>query len=418
MPVPTRNLPASRVLIGLALALALCGGACGADNDAGGVVDRDATGPSDTSVADVGPIADTSVADTTPTPSDTTAPSDATPADTRGDTDAAPTTTKDDPDFIVPAGVAARAHAAAAGSRVAWVERDDAGAPPRLVVWDLATPDLAPRAFTVPNLLAPRELALGDNHLVYVDDRYGDPDVFAVDLETGADIPVVTEPGAQDAPTIARAVVAWADCRRCVSGDGGLGRDIYRAELPNPVEVPVTFDAVPDRAPTFGTLEGGDLGLAWVHDEDTLRVTAEGGGLDVAWAQLAPIASVALTDGVLAWRPQPVIINPDSMIPSDLFLTSAATGDTAAATLHAEAAPVLPIGPRAALGRVAWLESPPDDAGVTLIRVVSALDQAVVVDVAAPAVARSLALGGGHVVITAPRSDNGGLDDVWALPLP
>lgn len=419
MPSPPRALLASRSLLGLAALLLI--GACGAADADGAVAPgRDAptadAAISDIVVSDTSPVSDVGPSDTAE-PTDAV-PGDTTPADTRGDADAAPTTVKADPEFIVPAGVAARGHAAAAGTRVAWVERASPEGAPRLVVWDLAAPDVAPESFAVPNLLAPRELALGDTFLAYVDVRYGDPDVFALDLETGAELPVAAGPGVQDAPTVARATVAWADCRRCVSGDGGLGRDIYRLELPSGLEIPVTFDDVPDRAPTFGTLDDGDLGLAWVRDDDTLRVVAEGGALDASWPQLAPVASVAMTDGVLAWRPQPVIINPDSMIPSDLFLTTAATGVTAAATFHAEAAPALPAGPRATAGRVVWLESPPDDAGVTLLRVIGAADQAVVADVAVAAVARSLALGAGHAVITAPRADNDGLDDLWALPLP
>ncbi|PKN55851.1 MAG: hypothetical protein CVU56_19130 [Deltaproteobacteria bacterium HGW-Deltaproteobacteria-14] len=319
---------------------------------------------------------------------------------------------KDDPDWIVPGGVVARTAVAVAGTRVAWVEAP-ADANPELVVWDTALPDTAPVAYRVPNLAHPRELALGDAALVYVDDRYGDADLFAVDLASGAEQALVTRPGAQEHPTLVGAALAWADCRACVSGDGGGGREIFRRALDG-VEQRVTSDAVADDRPTLGTLADGTLALAWVNGDTQIRVV--GVGTDATLDTGRSVAGVALTQGVIAFRPPPLIINPDSMRPTDLRLWNVASGEVRAATFHAELAPGMDPVPRAADGRFAWIDGVPGAPAQAQLTVADPEGAADLTASVAGAV--TAAVSGARVAILAPRADNDGLLDLWIRELP
>jgi len=405
------------------LLLILVDGGCG--DDSGSLSATDTTGGFDVISDVIG--GDTNQAADTTTPEDTsvgtdTAPSDTAAADTgREDTDAATDTTtltKSDPTFIVPAGVAERREIALSAATAAWVERDTPGALPRLMTWDLADADAAPVAHPVANLAHPRELARDGDLLVYVDDRYGDADIFALDLATGVEAAVVTRIGLQTRPDVLGRRVVWQDCRRCVSGDDDHNADVYLLDLDTGVETNLTDDDAADRRPVFGTLADGAAAIAWVHAGGILRAQSLDQVIDVSWqVSERELSGLALTEGTFAWRqPSPYIINPDSMHPGDVSLTVAADGATFPATVHAERAPGLDEVPRAAGSRFAWLSSPANDLETTRLRVV-ATDATAVTSEDVPGRASSVAASASHVAVTAPRADNGGFDDVWVLPL-
>ena len=368
-----------------------------------------------------------------------TAVADTGPQDSAEDTRLAETsgpliTFKDDPTYLVPGNVARKANVTAFGSRVAWVETPSDGGP-FFVVWDLARGDDGLRSYFVANLAHPRGLALSDARLVYVDDRYGDPDVFAVDLASGESQTVVALRGTQDQPTVLGARVAWADCRACVSGDDGRGWEIYTRDGDG-AEVRVSDDDVADRSPSLGTLDGEDV-LAWVRGRAEARVvglaTLTGGaGRDDAIDLTIDLASevraselvgwLAVTPGALAFRTRPLIVNPDSMIvnpdsmyPSDVFVRDVA-GVTTRLTRHGE----LRAGQDGALhatgSRLAWLQSAPATIGATRDSVVVSDANVVTTTIELPSI-ETLGLGTGALVFSAPRADNGGLPDAWVLPL-
>lgn len=240
--------------LGAVAALSWFVAACG-DQDAGTIF------PGQDTFADA--VADTSPSDTTADASaDTSSPdtsADVGPGDTREppDTVAPLTGFKDDGRFIVPGQIAKKTWPAVAGSLVAWVEGTDAG--PVLVVWDTQVLTNPPRVYLVQNLVNPRELTLSDAFLAYVDDRYGDPDVFALDLETGVERAVVTRPGAQEKPSIIGSRVAWEDCRDCVTGGGVPGRESQRQvverDLAGGAERIVASGAGGAFAPRYGLLD-------------------------------------------------------------------------------------------------------------------------------------------------------------------
>ena len=423
------------------LLCALLLAACGADesmvagNDTGGIADvtSDAvsdttapdTTPSDTAMPDAGPDADTGA--------DTRDP------DVPGETVAPLFSLKSDDRFIVPGNIAEKTSPAVAGSLVAWVEATGLG--PRLVVWDTRDLDTAPRTFAVPNLTRPRQLALSDVYIVYVDDRYGDPDVFALDLETGLERPVVTKFGAQERPDILGTVVAWEDCRDCVSGLDVPGREalrqVYTRDLAAGDEAALTTSPDGAFSPRFGLLVDGRQALAWIEGRAAVAYTrllpgqpSQSGRFDVSVHLGADqeVASLDLTAGLIAWRPRPLIVNPDSMIvnpdsmwPSDLFTTRVDGGETVALTLHAELsnrlAPADMLRTIDGLGdRLAWLESSPGDARVGRFMVRDLGTGVNDPRFALPDIT-GMALGNEYAVVTAPRGDNDDLSDLHLFPL-
>ncbi len=424
------------IRLGLVLLLALSG-ACG---------DDEATGLAPDSTADA-VTPDTSIADTTTTPDasadvDTTAPDssgdtdDSSAGDTRAETEiGAPLFgLKADERFTVPGNIALKTWPTMAGPLVAWVESTDAE--PLLMVWDTRSLSTAPRAYVVPMLSDPRELALSDAFLVYVDDRYGDPDVFAIDLESGVERPVVTRPGAQERPAIIGSRVAWEDCRQCLTGVGVPGREVTRQvverDLAGGAERAVSTSAEGAFAPRYGLLEDGRQALVWVEGRTTLVVERLEPGFnrrhDVTASLPADleVASANLVAGLISWRPRPLIVNPDSMIvnpdsmwPSDLFVSSADTGDTTRVTTHAELGASLPVGIEALGTTVAWLESPPGDATSASFRRLDTSVSPLTPDTLFTLAGTSgFALGNGFAVVTAPRADNDGLDDLHLFPIP
>lgn len=409
------------------LALAVSFGACGeADMASGGVSNDVATG--DTAVTDVA-TPDTTVFDTGPGDA---APADTTPVDTsdarEDEVAGALFGLKVDERYLVPGNIAEKREVAAAGDLVAWVE-GEAGAR-AIVIWDLATPDVAPRSFAPATLTNPRALALSDAWVVYVDDRFGDPDVFAIDLVTGVERVVVRRQGAQEAPAILGSRVAWEDCSACASGDGVAGRepgrDVIERELPDGAEVVRGEAGVADRAPSYGLLADGRAALTWVSGRATLKLERVQAGVsasvDVSGSLRddEEVARVALWDGLIAWRPSPLIVNPDSMIvnpdsmyPSDVFTTDPGDGATAALTVHAELSWRMSPALAPFSERLAWLQIAPGEPALGQVWMVTGGGTPALQAEAGGL--SSFAMGRQAIVFSAPRADNDGLDDVHVL---
>jgi len=421
-----RSVPISVILSCLLFA------ACG---DAG-----DLAATSDTSVFDgttVDTVGDAQSSDTsTPETIFDTTPSDASEetANEVREVEGPLTGLKDDPTYLVPGNVATKTDVSAAGDLVAWVESsgDDA---PYLVVWNIATPDIGPRAFNPPNLAHPRALALSDAYLAYVDDRYGDPDVFAIDLANGREVVVVNRAGAQEAPAIYGSRVAWEDCSTCVTGDGIPGheprREVIERDLAGGAEIARSSDGVADRAPSYGLLADGRPALAWLSGRTTLRMERLEAGVS-ATLDMSPhirieqqLARVAVWNGRLAWRPNPLIVNPDSMIvnpdsmyPSDVFATDPSDGATVALTLHAELAARMDIAPLAFGPRLAWLQIPAGIPATGRIMLASSpVGESAPAMVAEANGLTTFAMGRDFIVFSAPRVDNDGAEDVHVLRL-
>lgn len=328
---------------------------------------------------------------------------------------------KSDDGYLVPHGIALRSAVTMTGTRVAWVERDAPGAPPTLVVWDvaLASEGAAPKTFAPPLLQNPSQLALGAKHLFYVDDRYGDADVFALVLATGAELAVSTHPGPQEGPTARGNRVAWQDCRFCFGGPEG--REIYQRDMSLGAageEERLTDDAVDDRDPAFGTLADGSDALSWVSEDTSLLVRDSEGAIE-SFPVGATVAKQALSQGWLVYRASPAIINPDSMMPTPIRARATGTGEGVALAPNARVMGDLlggSLGPVAEAGRAAWIESPPGKPGVGLVVVADIATASEVQSLEVPAVV-GVALSESHVAFVAPRADNDGQDDVWILGL-
>jgi hypothetical protein len=347
---------------------------------------------------------------------DDEASADAGPTDDA--TEDRPTTAelKDDDTFLVPPGVAARRDVAVAAGRVAWVEIDTPASTPVLRLWDLTTLE-PPITLELPYLVEPRSLALSDEWLVYVDGRYGDADVFAVRLSDGAERAVAALPGAQDQPALRGGQVAWRDCRDCVPGLGDAAAEIYRLDLDEPQAAPVqvTQDEVEDRRPTWGSLVDGALALAWIHGDDRLMVLPEGGGAATVVLD-RPVLALALDSGHLVWRESISIINPDSMMPIDIYGTNLLTGETGPYSEHAEVAPGVDPKPTAAGGRVAWVESVPGELPLARVRVADSVTGELEQTIELLSIQQAQ-VSDTTLAIIAPRQDNGGQPDVLVLPL-
>ena len=260
---------------------------------------------------------------------------------------------------------------------------------------------------------------LGDGWLFYVDDRYGDADVFALRLEDSSEHPVATLPGDQDQPAASGTTVAWRDCRACVAGAGDAPAEIYRLDVAadDAVEERLTDDSDPDQRPVFGTLGDGSTGLAWLTGTDRLQALSVGGALTTLVAP-AKVAALALTDGVISWRESVSIINPDSMMPDDVFGTPIDGGETFAYSEHAELFPGLDGAPSASAGQVAWLESVPGEVPLSRVVIADAVDATVLEVVEGTGIDQPrLSSAADFLAFIAPRADNGGQDDVWVLPL-
>jgi hypothetical protein len=424
----------SRLHLFLALAASLgLASACGDDSSLAGTPD--------TSIADTS--SDTSVQDSIT--GDTSFPTDTNVNDTSFDTGPSDTTSdtrdpegplnglKEDPRFLVPGNRAAKSQIAAAGTLVAWVEDvpDGNDTIPALVVWNLVDPTVAPRVYAPPNLANPRSLVLGPGLLVYVDDRYGDPDLFAVDLERGTERAVVTRPGAQEHPALSGNRLAYEDCSSCVTGDAEVGREPARAVVVRALDsgLEERFDGLDaDRRPTFGTLDDRPV-LAWISgralalkrlDSVDPELTVD---LGASLGAEAEVAAVAVWRDALAFRPNPLIVNPDSMIvnpdsmyPSDVFV-AALDGSVTRLTTHAELAQGMDPALRvpglsgAADAALTWLESTPGDPALGRLRVWRSAASTVVELRGLDA----FAVGTSLLAFTAPRADNDGASDVHVL---
>ena len=400
------------------LGLCLLGGVTGcsaADKAAGMAANDSAVSNMDSSASDAGPTNDNaSSSDTAPSDSAMTdsgqmedTGADSGPSDVR-----APMSK--DPAFIVPPGEAERTSLALSATHAAWVERATPNSPPQLVTWDLAAVG-DPTALSVPYLKNPQELVLGDGWLFYTDDRYGDADVFGVDLGNGVEHQIVTRQGSQTRPSAAGSIVVWQDCRDCVLGDPALARpQIYRRSMPDGDESLMSDGANANWRPAFGTLADGKIALAWVVGGTEITVPALSG----SWTVPEPIAGVALAKGMLAWRPSPAVINPDSMMPSDVYVTDPSTGETTQLTVHAEIRGEVDEVPVAAGGLVAWLEDVPESEPEVLRRIrafdMGSLSEVLVVDKASIS---QLAISESYLGFVAPHLENGGMKDVHILNL-
>lgn len=345
------------------------------------------------------------------------------------DTVGQPPLQKSDDSYLVPFTVAAKAHLAIGPAGAAWIERVPAagGNPASLRLGLLATgPDLQAISSTVyfalPTAVDPRHIAVGEHWIVFSDIPYGDRDVFGIHIASGQKTTVAGQLYDQSRPSIRGGVVAWQDCRDCITGSALDDRpEIYQRSLgtvPADVgaEFRVTDDDIADRGPVWGTLDDGAPALAWVKAETNMRVKAD--GFDDTFDVGSVLDGIALTQGVLAFRPSPFILNPDSMMPVDVYLLDIATQTQTSVSVHSELWPTLPVPPVGDAGKVAWLESIPAN-GLEAQRIR-------VVDVGAPADppitltadnVGGIALFGGWLGFVAPRDDNGGDDDVWLYKL-
>jgi hypothetical protein len=329
----------------------------------------------------------------------------------------------DGPTF--PPTLAERRHVALSDTHAAWVERGQTEqAKPRLVVWKLGTLEL-PKPFTLPYLPVdelgdPRDLALGANHLFYVDDRYGDPDVFAVRLSDGKSMPIAVFPGVQDAPRALGSSVVWQDCRKCALDGDPAGREIYRREMDQTEPVALSDDQVEDRAPALGTLTDGSVAAIWIRGDSTLVLKGHQVDKTFDASHAGRIGHAVLTVGIIAYRPEPAIINPDTMMPVPVSLLLSVTGLPIPAPIAGEAnllgkTPAVVV---AAGGRIAWLTHDRQDQSqrIEMLKV-AAGETPGPVDPIETSGATGIAISAGWLALTAPQPDTGGLDNVWLYGL-
>ena len=359
---------------------------------------------------------------------DTSNAPDQNPGEDTGSTDVGPDVRPDGAgktDNPTPPAGPSRSSVTLDGHRAAWVEVSPSGER-ALVTWDLDTPEEAPTPYAWPYLVQPQGLALAGGWLVFEDTPYNDADVFALRLADGAVHGVVTLPGPQRSPAALPDTgggagqellrVAWEDCRSCLAGDDPRPEIYLRGVTEGATEQRLTADDVADRGPSAGTLADGSPGLVWLSGDADARVWS-GGATQTVPLPFTGAAGVALTRGMLASRPSPLIINPDSMMPSDVFLTDLATLQTRRLSTHAELTAQAPAAPVAQGGRVAWVEAV---AGAPA----SARD-VVVVDVDDPSVellrapllgVSAIAVSGAWVGATVPAA--GAQSDVWFQAAP
>jgi len=325
-----------------------------------------------------------------------------------------PGSVKDEPGFVVPATVAPKGQLVVSATQAAWIQTDIKGKP-RLVTWDLfggATPQV--RGV---NVVRPRDLAISDDYVVWVDDTFDTAgDIFALDLQTDSAFLVVGAPNVQRRPAIRGSVVVWEDCRNCPADVSKPAPDLYRRDLAAPPgELQLTADSAMDRFPTVGTLSNGAVAVAWLRGSDTVRVL--GGGLDESFPAGLGVEGVALAQGKVAFRAQPAIINPDSMIPTDPWAIDVASGAQVTLASDQNIVGSMPSGVTAlGDGRFAWLALNPADQGDASV-VIAEPDGSGTVTVLAPG-ATQMAAGGAWIGFVAPRADNDGAPDVWLAPAP
>jgi len=322
---------------------------------------------------------------------------------------------KDAPGYIVPADVARKEHLALSATQAAWVQVDIKGKR-RLVTWDLFSGG-PPQVRSV-QVIHPRELAISDEWLVWVDDTFdADGDIFALSLAGDSDFLVVGAPQAQRRPAVLGSVVVWEDCRTCVDPNGKSAPELYRRDLDGaPTNEQLTADGVLDRFPALGTLANGSVAVAWLRGASSVRVL--GGGVDVTFdTNGTGVEGVALSQGRVAFRAQPAIINPDSMIPTDPWAIEVASGAQTTLATGQSITGKLPSGVVGlADGRFAWLAQNPADPSDASVVVADPVAGGTV-SVGSPG-ALQMTGGGDWIGFVAPRADNGGETDVWLAPAP
>jgi|GEM_PF-1213451 len=324
---------------------------------------------------------------------------------------------KDAPGYVVPAEVIRKEFLAVSASQAAWVQVDIKGKR-RLVTWDLFSG--GPPQIRGVEVINPRDLAVSDDWLVWVDDTFdASGDIFALNLADGSDFLVVGAPNTQRRPAIRGAIVVWEDCRDCPADASKPAPELYRRDLDGiPNNVRLTDDTAMDRFPTLGTLADGTVAVAWLRGASTIRVLGLGSTLDASFATNGTnVEGVALAEGRVAFRAQPAIINPDSMIPTDPWAIEVATGAQITLATDQNITGKLPSAVVAlADGRFAWLaQNPADPADATVV--IADPATGATSSVTAPSAIQMVG-GGGWVGFVAPRGDNGGETDVWLAPAP
>ena len=281
---------------------------------------------------------------------------------------------KDDEKYIVPTTLSRKTNLALGKGTVAWVEEVGPEDGKQLVLWRLQEGE-EPEVLDAPYLNDPHGLVLDDDWLFYVDNVWGDEDVFGLRLSDGAWRLVAGGPGAQILGDALGGRVLFTDCSACVAGteseDASEIFQINVSEAGPPIRL--SNNDTNDAAPVFGTLADGTSAVAWISDYTRLTVSV-GDLTSTVAADADFVQSVALVGGRIAWRPSPaiinpdsmmpspMIINPDSMMPSDVYLTDMTAGTTTALTEHSEVGPGTPILLEGAGSNVAFAEGILDSA--------------------------------------------------------
>ena len=321
---------------------------------------------------------------------------------------------KDVPEYLVPAAVGAKAHLAISPTMAAWVNISPRGR--ELVTWELFG-EAAPKTWTVPGLVNPRQLAVSQQWLVWVDVTH-DPtgDLFALNLQTGTSSLVVGVPGAQNKPALNGSVLVWQDCRACSTTTERPTPSIYRRDLNAlPVEEALVDDGLAHSLPVLGTLADESVAVAWLVGTSTIRVV--GNEVDTSFpAQGSGVEGLALWQGTLAFRTQPAIINPDSMIPTDPWAIDVASGTQTLLATDQNLSAGLPSKVVVAGDGFAWLDQDPADPSDIRVVVVGA-DASPIGSFAAP-VATEIVGGGGWIGLVAPLAVNADESDILVKAAP
>lgn len=331
-----------------------------------------------------------------------------------------PSSMKDAPGFIVPAQIVAKRSLALSAKYAAWVEVSAKGTP-SIITWDLFG-DVSPVVRPIANLNNPTNLVVSDTWLAFVDDGV-DPegDLFAMELATGIVTPIAATPRFQRRPALHDNYLVWEDCRNCPPTGARPPSAIYGTLLGGaPVSENLTPGALVNQAPTLGTLADGSIAMAWLQGGLSIRVKSIPGAASSVDKTLTAhdydSEGVALSGGTLVYRAQPLILNPDSMIPTEPWALNVSTGaSTVLATEQNIRAASRSLVVRAG-NNFAWLRqtSPnPEDMEIVVVGP-TGVEQ----DVYQAAGATEVTGGGGWLGFVAPRTDNSGESDVWLLPAP
>jgi len=321
-------------------------------------------------------------------------------------------TLKEDDTYIVPPGVARRDHMALSQTHAAWTQHPTAGGQPTIVTWSLED-DADPVEHFIANLNHPHSLTLGTHWLFYADDRYGDDDIFALHITTGETRTIAALPGDQSAPNAWGNRVVWQDCRECVAGGQALEREIYSRHVDDDTATRVTTNHVEDSLPAQGLI--GDMPtLAWRREEDSVVVSSDAAATHTFDFT---VERIALNESGLVIRGSHGILNPDSMIPSDVYLRPWSTGELIPLSQHAERDMMLDNRLVSSASRVGWLASIPGTQDTRRLTVVDVTTGETEVQIELDGIS-TITLTDTYLGFIAPRPDNAEAGDVWLFELP